>query len=130
MSCSCAVGCGGCGSTGCAAGCARAVALGKSQVPASALRMSSLPDGQWQLAVWGDVGATPPNLGNLTLPVLDCSQYSMMDDEEELPHHEERTWYVGKINRVQAEEMLCGKRDGTFLIRESSQKGCYACSVV
>ncbi|KAI1230503.1 hypothetical protein IHE44_0009963, partial [Lamprotornis superbus] len=45
-------------------------------------------------------------------------QYSMMDDEEELPHHEERTWYVGKINRVQAEEMLCGKRDGTFLIRE------------
>ncbi|KYO33290.1 phosphatidylinositol 3-kinase regulatory subunit beta [Alligator mississippiensis] len=56
--------------------------------------------------------------------------YSMMDDEEELPHHEERTWYVGKINRVQAEEMLCGKRDGTFLIRESSQKGCYACSVV
>lgn len=57
-------------------------------------------------------------------------QYSMMDDEEELPHHEERTWYVGKINRVQAEEMLCGKRDGTFLIRESSQKGCYACSVV
>lgn len=80
--------------------------------------------------MWGDVQTTLPNLGNLTLPVLDCSQYSMMDDEEELPHHEERTWYVGKINRVQAEEMLCGKRDGTFLIRESSQKGCYACSVV
>ncbi|XP_063003464.1 phosphatidylinositol 3-kinase regulatory subunit beta [Elgaria multicarinata webbii] len=57
-------------------------------------------------------------------------QYSMMEDEEELPHHEERTWYVGKINRVQAEEMLAGKRDGTFLIRESSQRGCYACSVV
>ncbi|XP_029470184.1 phosphatidylinositol 3-kinase regulatory subunit beta isoform X2 [Rhinatrema bivittatum] len=58
------------------------------------------------------------------------SQYSMMDDEEDLPHQEERTWYVGNMNRVQAEEMLCGKRDGTFLIRESSQKGCYACSVV
>uniref|UniRef100_A0A8D0GWB1 Phosphoinositide-3-kinase regulatory subunit 2 n=1 Tax=Sphenodon punctatus TaxID=8508 RepID=A0A8D0GWB1_SPHPU len=57
-------------------------------------------------------------------------QYSMMEDEEELPHHEERTWYVGKINRTQAEEMLTGKRDGTFLIRESSQRGCYACSVV
>uniref|UniRef100_A0A670KA69 Phosphoinositide-3-kinase regulatory subunit 2 n=1 Tax=Podarcis muralis TaxID=64176 RepID=A0A670KA69_PODMU len=56
--------------------------------------------------------------------------YSMMEDEEELPHHEERTWYVGKINRTQAEEMLAGKRDGTFLIRESSQRGCYACSVV
>uniref|UniRef100_A0A663MXS7 Phosphatidylinositol 3-kinase regulatory subunit beta n=1 Tax=Athene cunicularia TaxID=194338 RepID=A0A663MXS7_ATHCN len=76
----------------------------------------------------GDVGATCPNRRDVSLPVLVCSQYSMMDDEEELPHHEERTWYVGKINRLQAEEMLCGKRDGTFLIRESSQKGCYACS--
>ncbi|XP_020636675.3 phosphatidylinositol 3-kinase regulatory subunit beta [Pogona vitticeps] len=57
-------------------------------------------------------------------------QYSMMEDEEELPHHEERTWYVGNINRIQAEEMLTGKRNGTFLIRESSQRGCYACSVV
>ncbi|KAL7992853.1 hypothetical protein Chor_017109 [Crotalus horridus] len=61
---------------------------------------------------------------------MPCSQYSMMEDEEELPHHDERTWYVGKINRIQAEEMLVGKRDGTFLIRESSQRGCYACSVV
>ncbi|XP_074060911.1 phosphatidylinositol 3-kinase regulatory subunit beta [Macrotis lagotis] len=57
-------------------------------------------------------------------------QYSMVDEEEDLPHHEERTWYVGKINRGRAEEMLSGKRDGTFLIRESSQRGCYACSVV
>lgn len=57
-------------------------------------------------------------------------QYALMEDEEDLPHHEERTWYVGKINRTQAEEMLSGKRDGTFLIRESSQRGCYACSVV
>ncbi|ERE89000.1 phosphatidylinositol 3-kinase regulatory subunit beta-like protein [Cricetulus griseus] len=57
-------------------------------------------------------------------------QYSLMEDEDALPHHEERTWYVGKINRTQAEEMLSGKRDGTFLIRESSQRGCYACSVV
>lgn len=57
-------------------------------------------------------------------------QYSLMEDEDALPHHEERTWYVGKINRTQAEEMLSGRRDGTFLIRESSQRGCYACSVV
>nr|XP_056723531.1 phosphatidylinositol 3-kinase regulatory subunit beta [Euleptes europaea] len=57
-------------------------------------------------------------------------QYFMMEDEEELPHHEQLTWYVGKINRTQAEEMLVGKRNGTFLIRESSQRGCYACSVV
>ncbi|XP_060000758.1 phosphatidylinositol 3-kinase regulatory subunit beta isoform X3 [Lagenorhynchus albirostris] len=63
-------------------------------------------------------------------PCLPHSQYSLMEDEDDLPHHEERTWYVGKINRTQAEEMLSGKRDGTFLIRESSQRGCYACSVV
>ncbi|KAM8940371.1 phosphatidylinositol 3-kinase regulatory subunit beta [Pelodytes ibericus] len=56
--------------------------------------------------------------------------YSMMDEDEDLPHHEERTWYMGKMKREQAEEMLGGKADGTFLIRESRQKGCYACSVV
>ncbi|XP_066430291.1 phosphatidylinositol 3-kinase regulatory subunit gamma-like isoform X1 [Eleutherodactylus coqui] len=56
--------------------------------------------------------------------------YSMMDDEEDLPHHDERIWFMGKMKREQAEEMLSGKPDGTFLIRESRQKGCYACSVV
>uniref|UniRef100_A0A665UKX8 Phosphatidylinositol 3-kinase regulatory subunit gamma-like n=1 Tax=Echeneis naucrates TaxID=173247 RepID=A0A665UKX8_ECHNA len=53
------------------------------------------------------------------------------DDWEGSPHHDECTWYVGDIKRTQAEEMLRGKCDGTFLIRESqSQKGSYACSVV
>uniref|UniRef100_G1QEB1 SH2 domain-containing protein n=1 Tax=Myotis lucifugus TaxID=59463 RepID=G1QEB1_MYOLU len=56
-------------------------------------------------------------------------QYALMEDEDD-PHHEERTWYVGKINRSQAEEMLNGRREGTFLIRESSQRGCGACLVV
>ncbi|XP_075719123.1 phosphatidylinositol 3-kinase regulatory subunit beta [Rhinoderma darwinii] len=56
--------------------------------------------------------------------------YSLMDDDEDLPHHEERTWYMGKMKREQAKEMLEGKPNGTFLIRESRQKGCYACSVV
>uniref|UniRef100_A0A1A7YS69 Phosphoinositide-3-kinase, regulatory subunit 1 (Alpha) n=1 Tax=Iconisemion striatum TaxID=60296 RepID=A0A1A7YS69_9TELE len=62
-------------------------------------------------------------------------QYSMVDDDEDLPHHDERTWRLdnnngGNINRVQAETLLMGKRDGTFLVRESSKPGCYACSVV
>ncbi|KAM4707295.1 phosphatidylinositol 3-kinase regulatory subunit beta [Discoglossus pictus] len=56
--------------------------------------------------------------------------YSMMDDEEDLPHHDERTWFMGKMKREDAEDLLTGKPDGTFLIRESRQKGCYACSVV
>ncbi|XP_006000155.1 phosphatidylinositol 3-kinase regulatory subunit alpha isoform X2 [Latimeria chalumnae] len=57
-------------------------------------------------------------------------QYSMVEDDEDLPHHDERTWNVGNINRNQAESLLRGKRDGTFLVRESSKPGCYACSVV
>ncbi|XP_077390825.1 phosphatidylinositol 3-kinase regulatory subunit gamma-like [Festucalex cinctus] len=53
--------------------------------------------------------------------------YTLADDT----HHEERTWYVGGMTRKQAEELLEGKRDGTFLIRDSqSQKGSFACSVV
>uniref|UniRef100_A0A4W5RFZ1 Phosphoinositide-3-kinase regulatory subunit 2 n=1 Tax=Hucho hucho TaxID=62062 RepID=A0A4W5RFZ1_9TELE len=57
--------------------------------------------------------------------------YSLVDEEEDLPHLDERTWYVGDIKRGQAEELLRGKGDGTFLIRDSqSQKGSYACSVV
>ncbi|XP_077318789.1 phosphatidylinositol 3-kinase regulatory subunit alpha isoform X2 [Lithobates pipiens] len=56
-------------------------------------------------------------------------QYSTVEDED-LPHHDERTWNVGNINRSQAENLLRGKRDGTFLVRESSKQGCYACSVV
>ncbi|XP_032070674.1 phosphatidylinositol 3-kinase regulatory subunit alpha isoform X1 [Thamnophis elegans] len=57
-------------------------------------------------------------------------QYSIVEDDEDLPHHDERTWNVGNINRSQAENLLRGKRDGTFLVRESSKQGCYACSVV
>lgn len=54
----------------------------------------------------------------------------MVEDEEDLPHHDERLWRLGNINRGQAEALLRGKRDGTFLVRDSSKPGCYACSVV
>lgn len=54
----------------------------------------------------------------------------MVDDDEDLPHHDERSWKLGNINRLQAEALLRGKRDGTFLVRDSSKSGCYACSVV
>ncbi|XP_075885593.1 phosphatidylinositol 3-kinase regulatory subunit alpha isoform X1 [Nelusetta ayraudi] len=57
-------------------------------------------------------------------------QYSMVEDDEDLPHHDERSWKLGNIKRLQAEALLQGKRDGTFLVRESSKAGCYACSVV
>ncbi|XP_026881509.2 phosphoinositide-3-kinase, regulatory subunit 3a (gamma) isoform X2 [Electrophorus electricus] len=43
---------------------------------------------------------------------------------------EEATWFVGDLSRAQAEELLVGKPSGAFLIRSSSMKDCYACSVV
>lgn len=52
------------------------------------------------------------------------------EEKEELPHHDEKSWFVGDLKRTQAEELLLGKPDGAFLIRESSKEGCYACSVV
>ncbi|KAI3368215.1 hypothetical protein L3Q82_007936 [Scortum barcoo] len=53
--------------------------------------------------------------------------YTLSDDT----HQEERSWYVGCMRRKEAEELLRGKRDGTFLIRESqTQRGSFACSVV
>lgn len=67
---------------------------------------------------------------SLSLPLVSLSEYSMVEDEEDLPHHDERLWRLGNITRVQAEGLLRGKRDGTFLVRESSRPGCYACSVV
>ncbi|XP_039341735.1 phosphatidylinositol 3-kinase regulatory subunit gamma isoform X1 [Mauremys reevesii] len=56
--------------------------------------------------------------------------YFVNEEDENLPHYDEKTWFVGDLNRIQAEDLLRGKPDGAFLIRESSKKGCYACSVV
>ncbi|XP_036970277.1 phosphoinositide-3-kinase, regulatory subunit 3b (gamma) isoform X1 [Acanthopagrus latus] len=56
--------------------------------------------------------------------------YFVNEEDENLPHYDEKSWFVGDLNRTQAEELLLGKPDGAFLIRESSKKGCYACSVV
>lgn len=59
------------------------------------------------------------------------SLYSLLDDDNDQAHHDECSWYVGDIKRTKAEDLLRGKRDGTFLIRESqTTKGSYACSVV
>uniref|UniRef100_A0A4W5KJS6 Phosphoinositide-3-kinase, regulatory subunit 3b (gamma) n=1 Tax=Hucho hucho TaxID=62062 RepID=A0A4W5KJS6_9TELE len=52
------------------------------------------------------------------------------EEDDNLPHYDEKTWFVGDLNRTQSEDLLLGKPDGAFLIRESSKKGCYACSVV
>ncbi|XP_016095750.1 phosphatidylinositol 3-kinase regulatory subunit gamma-like [Sinocyclocheilus grahami] len=56
--------------------------------------------------------------------------YFVSEEDENLPHYDEKSWFVGDLNRTQAEDLLHGKPEGAFLIRESSKKGCYACSVV
>uniref|UniRef100_A0A8C2YW53 Phosphoinositide-3-kinase regulatory subunit 2 n=1 Tax=Cyclopterus lumpus TaxID=8103 RepID=A0A8C2YW53_CYCLU len=53
--------------------------------------------------------------------------YTLADDTDQ----EERSWYVGGMRRKEAEELMRGRRDGTFLIRDSqTQRGSFACSVV
>lgn len=55
------------------------------------------------------------------------SPYTLAED----PDQEERSWYVGGMRRREAEELLRGRKDGTFLIRDSqTQRGSFACSVV
>ncbi|XP_042564893.1 phosphatidylinositol 3-kinase regulatory subunit gamma-like [Clupea harengus] len=53
------------------------------------------------------------------------------EEEEDVAHLDEQSWYLGDLKRTQAEELLRGRANGTFLIRDSqTQKGAYACSVV
>lgn len=61
----------------------------------------------------------------------ESDSFSTLEEDENPSHHNESTWYVGNIKRAEAEDMLKGRSDGTFLIRDSqSQKGSFACSVV
>ncbi|ELK30295.1 Phosphatidylinositol 3-kinase regulatory subunit beta [Myotis davidii] len=92
-------------------------------------RMSSLkPDlrqqRRYETRTWYGSGRRPAEenqgvLGNQKEPE---AQSALMEDEGALPHREGRTWHVGTIHRAQAEEMLDGKREGTLLIPESSQR--------
>ncbi|XP_022087779.1 phosphatidylinositol 3-kinase regulatory subunit alpha-like isoform X2 [Acanthaster planci] len=51
-------------------------------------------------------------------------------DTDSLPHHNESLWLIPSMSRPEAEKLLWGKAKGTFLIRESSQRGDWACSIV
>ncbi|KTF90874.1 hypothetical protein cypCar_00009867 [Cyprinus carpio] len=59
------------------------------------------------------------------------SEYEVKEETEKSAELlEEESWFVGDLGRCQAEELLRGKPSGAFLIRNSSTKDCYACSVV
>ncbi|KAG8281009.1 Phosphatidylinositol 3-kinase regulatory subunit gamma [Homalodisca vitripennis] len=47
---------------------------------------------------------------------------------EELPHHDQSTWMLHNCSRSEAEQLLVGKKDGTFLVRPS-RTGQYALSI-
>lgn len=49
-------------------------------------------------------------------------------DLEALPHNDERTWLLLNCDRTDAEKLLAGKSDGTFLVRKSSTNQ-YALSI-
>ncbi|XP_070563564.1 phosphatidylinositol 3-kinase regulatory subunit alpha-like isoform X2 [Ptychodera flava] len=55
---------------------------------------------------------------------------SAIPDVESLPHHDESLWFFPKKSRNEAGQLLQGRHDGTFLIRDSSIPGNYACSIV
>ncbi|XP_033127311.1 phosphatidylinositol 3-kinase regulatory subunit alpha-like [Anneissia japonica] len=50
--------------------------------------------------------------------------------QSDLPHQDEALWFLPNITRVEAEQLLRSKAKGTFLIRNSSKPGDYACSIV
>uniref|UniRef100_T1J1N3 Phosphatidylinositol 3-kinase regulatory subunit alpha n=1 Tax=Strigamia maritima TaxID=126957 RepID=T1J1N3_STRMM len=51
-------------------------------------------------------------------------------DDELLPHNDELLWLLPRCSRSEAEKLLQGKADGTFLIRQSSKPGQFALSIV
>lgn len=50
-------------------------------------------------------------------------------ENEMLPHNNESTWFLQECSRQEAEKLLAGKVNGTFLIR-NSRTGQYALSIV
>ncbi|XP_022236096.1 phosphatidylinositol 3-kinase regulatory subunit alpha-like isoform X2 [Limulus polyphemus] len=54
---------------------------------------------------------------------------AFVQDYDSLPHHDESTWFISECSRPQAENLLSGKSNGTFLVR-NSRTGQYALSIV
>lgn len=79
---------------------------------------------------------------NLNIPLftvfrwLDCRGHKSHDvlsvgklEPDELPHQDQATWLLQECSRSEAEQLLAGKIDGTFLVRPS-RTGQYALSIV
>ena len=58
---------------------------------------------------------------------MDAWKYQQENGDKD-PHSDEKTWFLGKFTRLDAERHLSGCPTGTFLIRDSSA-GNYALSI-
>lgn len=58
----------------------------------------------------------------------DVLSVGKLEGEEFLPHHDKNTWFLKECSRGEAEQLLNGKKDGTFLVRPS-RTGQYALSI-
>lgn len=54
---------------------------------------------------------------------------SLQPDTDGWPHHDEKTWFLPDVNRSDADLLLAGQPDGTFLIRQSSTSNKFALSI-
>ena len=61
--------------------------------------------------------------------LLECGSVETLTEATPSVHDDETTWLI-KCNRSEAERMLHGKPEGTFLIRPSSDPHSYALSIV
>ena len=61
--------------------------------------------------------------------LLECGIAEPSSDATSSAHDDETTWLI-KCNRSEAERMLRGRPEGTFLIRPSSDPHSYALSIV
>jgi len=48
--------------------------------------------------------------------------------DEYIPHHDEKTWWR-RVDRVEAQDLLMGQEEGTFLIRPK-EGGLHCLSIV
>ncbi|KAK3915040.1 Phosphatidylinositol 3-kinase regulatory subunit alpha, partial [Frankliniella fusca] len=70
------------------------------------------------------------NLGVRTSRILNyIGQAEEVSDTDGWPHHDEKTWYLPDCSRNEADRILAGRPDGTFLIRPSSTSNKYALSI-
>ncbi|XP_034251731.1 phosphatidylinositol 3-kinase regulatory subunit alpha isoform X3 [Thrips palmi] len=68
-------------------------------------------------------------IGNQRLQRYLGNEAAVLPDTDGWPHHDEKTWYLPKCTRTEADRMLAGRPDGTFLIRQSSTSNKYALSI-